>query len=210
MLCHQELYESLLSEISKSHSSGNVEIVSKAYRFALKAHENQKRVSGEDYICHPLQVAIIISNMHDTVEDTDITFHDLELEFGQNVALMVDGVTKLGKIAFDSQEDAQIENLRKMFMSTARDLRVMLIKLADRLHNMRTMEVMPDYKRRQKSKETIEIFAPIAERLGMFKIKAELENLSLKYLDPVAYEEITTTLKNTTSKKHSIEKITHL
>ena len=222
MLCHQELYESLLSEISKSHSSGNVEIVSKAYRFALKAHENQKRVSGEDYICHPLQVAIIISNMlldcdtiaagilHDTVEDTDITFHDLELEFGQNVALMVDGVTKLGKIAFDSQEDAQIENLRKMFMSTARDLRVMLIKLADRLHNMRTMEVMPDYKRRQKSKETIEIFAPIAERLGMFKIKAELENLSLKYLDPVAYEEITTTLKNTTSKNHSIEKITHL
>lgn len=207
MLCHEELYNTLMSDIKKSHSSGNVEVVTKAYQFALKAHQGQKRVSGEDYICHPLQVAIIISNMlldcdtiaagilHDTVEDTDITFHDLEIQFGKNVALMVDGVTKLGKIQFNTQEEAQIENLRKMFMSTARDLRVMLIKLADRLHNMRTMDVMPDYKRRQKSKETIEIFAPIAERLGMFKIKAELENFSLKYLDPIAYNEITSSLK---------------
>ncbi len=215
MLTHQELYDTLMSDIQKSHSSGNIEIVTKAYHFALKAHGDQKRVSGEDYICHPLQVAIIISNMlldcdtiaagilHDTVEDTDVTFHDLELQFGQNVALMVDGVTKLGKIAFDSQEDAQIENLRKMFMSTARDLRVMLIKLADRLHNMRTMEVMPDHKRRQKSKETIEIFAPIAERLGMFKIKAELENLSLKYLDPIAYNEITAYLKDKMSNNNN-------
>lgn len=215
MLTHQELYDTLMSDIQKSHSGGNIEIVTKAYNFALKAHGDQKRVSGEDYICHPLQVAIIISNMlldcdtiaagilHDTVEDTDVTFHELELQFGQNVALMVDGVTKLGKIAFDSQEDAQIENLRKMFMSTARDLRVMLIKLADRLHNMRTMEVMPDYKRRQKSKETIEIFAPIAERLGMFKIKAELENLSLKYLDPIAYNEITTSLKDKMSNNNN-------
>lgn len=211
MLCHEELYNTLMSDIKKSHSSGNVEVVTKAYHFALKAHSGQKRVSGEDYICHPLQVAIIISNMlldcdtiaagilHDTVEDTDITFRDLEIHFGKNVAIMVDGVTKLGKIQFDSQEEAQIENLRKMFMSTARDLRVMLIKLADRLHNMRTMEVMPDYKRRQKSKETIEIFAPIAERLGMFKIKAELENFSLKYLDPIAYNEITSSLKNALS-----------
>lgn len=222
MLCHEELYNTLMEDIRKSHSGGNAEIVTKAYRFALKAHKDQKRVSGEDYICHPLQVAIIISNMlldcdtiaagilHDTVEDTDVTFHDLELQFGQNVALMVDGVTKLGKIPFDSQEDAQIENLRKMFMSTARDLRVMLIKLADRLHNMRTMEVMPDHKRRQKSKETIEIFAPIAERLGMFKIKVELENLSLKYLDPIAYEEITSSLKDKMVHNSSIEKITHV
>lgn len=220
MLCYQELYDTLMSDIQKSHSSGNIEIVTKAYQFALKAHKDQKRVSGEDYICHPLQVAIIISNMlldcdtiaagilHDTVEDTDVTFHDLELEFGKNVALMVDGVTKLGKIAFDSQEDAQIENLRKMFMSTARDLRVMLIKLADRLHNMRTMDVMPDYKRRQKSKETIEIFAPIAERLGMFKIKAELENLSLKYLDPIAYNEIASTLKDKMANSNHIDTIT--
>ncbi|MBR5586801.1 MAG: bifunctional (p)ppGpp synthetase/guanosine-3',5'-bis(diphosphate) 3'-pyrophosphohydrolase [Clostridia bacterium] len=220
MLSYQELYETLLSDIQKSHSGGNIEIVQKAFQFALKAHGNQKRVSGEDYICHPLQVAIIISNMlldcdtiaagilHDTVEDTDVSFHDLELQFGKNVALMVDGVTKLGKIQFDSQEEAQIENLRKMFMSTARDLRVMLIKLADRLHNMRTMDVMPDHKRRQKSKETIEIFAPIAERLGMFKIKAELENLALKYLDPIAYAEIADSLKDKMSGNSFIDTIT--
>lgn len=221
MLCHEELYNTLMSDIQKSNSGGNVEIVTKAYHFALKAHNGQKRVSGEDYICHPLQVAIIISNMlldcdtiaagilHDTVEDTDITFRDLEIHFGKNVALMVDGVTKLGKIQFDSQEEAQIENLRKMFMSTARDLRVMLIKLADRLHNMRTMDVMPDHKRRQKSKETIEIFAPIAERLGMFKIKAELENFSLKFLDPIAYNEITSSLKDALSSNNDyIGKIT--
>ena len=222
MLCHEELYNALMSDINKSHPNGNPEIVKKAYNFALKSHKGQKRVSGEDYICHPLQVAIIISNMlldcdtiaagilHDTVEDTDISFHDLKLEFGENIALMVDGVTKLGKIAFDSQEDAQIENLRKMFMSTARDLRVMLIKLADRLHNMRTMEVMPDYKRRQKSKETIEIFAPIAERLGMFKIKAELENLSLKYLDPISYTEITDTLKSKMSGNNYVSNVTEI
>jgi len=210
-----------MSDIKKSNSSGNIEIVTKAYQFALKAHSDQKRVSGEEYICHPLQVAIIISNMlldcdtiaagilHDTVEDTDITFRELENQFGNNVALMVDGVTKLGKIQFNTQEEAQIENLRKMFMSTARDLRVMLIKLADRLHNMRTMDVMPDAKRREKAKETIEIFAPIAERLGMFKIKAELENLSLKYLDPVAYNEITLVLREKMSNNNNhIDKIT--
>lgn len=223
MLSHEELFETLMSDIKKSNSSGNIEIVTKAYKFALKAHNDQKRVSGEDYICHPLQVAIIISNMlldcdtiaagilHDTVEDTDVTFHDLEIQFGKNVALMVDGVTKLGKIQFNTQEEAQIENLRKMFMSTARDLRVMLIKLADRLHNMRTMDVMPDAKRREKSKETIEIFAPIAERLGMFKIKAELENLSLKYLDPIAYNEITVFLKDKMSNNNNhIDKVTAL
>ena len=150
MLCHEELYNTLMSDIKKSHSGGNIDVVTKAYQSALKAHNGQKRVSGEDYICHPLQVAIIISNMlldcdtiaagilHDTVEDTDISFRDLEIQFGKDIALMVDGVTKLGKIQFDSQEEAQIENLRKMFMSTAKDLRVMLIKLADRLHNMRT------------------------------------------------------------------------
>ncbi len=220
MITHEELYETLISDIEKSQSSGNLDVVKEAYLFALEAHGDQKRVSGEEYICHPLQVAIIISNMlldcdtiaagilHDTIEDTDVSYEVLEQKFGKDIALMVDGVTKLGKIQFDTQEEAQIENLRKMFMSTARDLRVMLIKLADRLHNMRTMEVMPDYKRRQKSKETIEIFAPIAERLGMFKIKAELENTSLKYLDPISYAEITDTLREKISGNNNyVEKI---
>lgn len=197
-----EIFQKLINQVEASKPKGDVSVIKKAYDFAREHHKGQCRVSGEEYICHPLQVALIISEMlldcdtiaagilHDTIEDTDVTYEDIEQNFGKDIAVMVDGVTKLGKIKFTSQEEAQVENLRKMFMATAKDLRVMLIKLADRLHNLRTMDVMPDDKRRKKAKETIEVFAPIAHRLGMFRIKVELEDLSLKYLDPVAYEEI--------------------
>lgn len=198
----QTLYETLIQTVKSANPSGNTDVIEKAFITALKYHAGQKRVSGEDYICHPLEVSIIIANMlldcdtiasgilHDIVEDTEYTFEQLKKDFGFEITEMVDGVTKLGKIKFTSQEEAQVENLRKMFMATAKDLRVMLIKLADRLHNVRTLDVMPDYKRRRTAKETIEVFAPIAERLGMFKVKVELEDLSLKYLDPVSYDEI--------------------
>lgn len=197
-----EIFKKLINQIEASKPKGDVSVIKKAYDFAQRYHNGQFRVSGEEYICHPLQVALIISEMlldcdtiaagilHDTIEDTEVTYEDIEQNFGNDIAVMVDGVTKLGKIKFTSQEEAQVENLRKMFMATAKDLRVMLIKLADRLHNLRTMDVMPDIKRRRKAKETIEVFAPIAHRLGMFRIKVELEDLSLKYLDPVAYGEI--------------------
>lgn len=197
-----EIFQKLINQVEASKPKGDVSVIRKAYDFARRYHSGQLRVSGEEYICHPLQVALIISEMlldcdtiaagilHDTIEDTEVTYEDVERNFGNDIAVMVDGVTKLGKIKFTSQEEAQVENLRKMFMATAKDLRVMLIKLADRLHNLRTMDVMPDDKRRRKAKETIEVFAPIAHRLGMFRIKVELEDLSLKYLDPIAYGEI--------------------
>lgn len=214
MVCPDKLYEKLIERITKAQPKGNIEEVRHAYEYALKWHQGQKRVSGEDYICHPLEVAIIIADMlldcdtiaagilHDVVEDTEVTLEQLRSAFGEDIAAMVDGVTKLGKIKFTTQEEAQIENLRKMFMATAKDLRVMLIKLADRLHNLRTIGVMPDHKRRQKAKETIEVFAPIAHRLGMFKIKTELEDLALKYLDPVAFWEIERTLKEKMENNH--------
>ncbi len=206
MIYQEELFEKLMKKVTEEKPKGNIEVIKSAYEFAVKWHDGQKRVSGEDYICHPLQVALIITDMlldcdtiaagilHDIIEDTPVSFEDISNIFGQDIAEMVDGVTKLSKIKFTSQEEAQVENLRKMFMATAKDLRVMLIKLADRLHNMRTIAVMPDHKRRMKAKETMEVFAPIAHRLGMFKIKVELEDLSLQYIDPVAYGEIQSSL----------------
>ncbi len=214
------LFSSLLEIITAAQPKGDINTVKRAYEFAKAAHEGQKRVSGEDYICHPLEVAEIITVMlldcdtiaagilHDVIEDTDTTHEDIAAAFGTEIADMVEGVTKLGKIKFLSQEEAQVENLRKMFMATAKDLRVILIKLADRLHNMRTIEVMPDHKRRQKAKETIEVFAPIAHRLGMFRIKVELEDLSLKYLDPVSFKEIEDALdEKMKNNSYFIEKI---
>ncbi len=207
MISHELLFEQLMKTVTEAKPKGDVKVIEKAYELAVKWHDGQKRVSGEDYICHPLNVALIITDMlldcdtiaagilHDIIEDTPVTFDEVSNIFGQDIANMVDGVTKLGKIKFTSQEEAQVENLRKMFMATAKDLRVMLIKLADRLHNMRTIDVMPDYKRRNKAKETIEVFAPIAHRLGMFKIKVELEDLSLKYIDPVSYQDIEAALE---------------
>lgn len=195
-----QLFNTLIEKVKQT--GNDTELITKAYEFAVNAHSKQLRRSGDPYINHPLEVAIILAGMymdsqtiaagilHDVIEDTDITHEKLSSVFGEEIAQMVEGVTKLGKIHFTTKVEAQVENFRKMFLAMAKDLRVMLIKLADRLHNMRTLEFMPDDKRREKALETIEVFAPIAHRLGIFKIKVELEDLSLKFLDPIAYEEI--------------------
>ena len=176
--------------------------IAQALDFAAQAHAGQKRKSGEDYIYHPIEVAkilvaydcdtdsIIAALLHDTVEDTAVTLEQVRKLFGEEVSSLVDGLTKLGKIYFSSQEEQQIENLRKMLLAMAKDIRVILIKLADRLHNMRTLDGQPDKRRREIALETIEVYAPLAHRLGIQNLKSELEYISLQYLDPVGYKEI--------------------
>lgn len=192
----------LLASIRKYNKTGDLSQVEKAYHYAVKKHEGQVRKSGEPYATHPIQVAEILADMefdtesiiaallHDVVEDTDTTREDIVREFGETVALLVDGVTKLSKIPYTSKEEQQVENLRKMFFAMAKDVRVIVIKLADRLHNMRTLRYMPESKQREIARETLEVYAPLAHRLGMSKIKWELEDLSLRYIDPIGYYEI--------------------
>ncbi len=195
-------YEKLTDKILSYNKHADLTVVEKAYSLAVKAHEGQVRKSGEPYVTHPLAVAYILAEMeldcdsiaagilHDTVEDTTYSTDDIKEMFGDDIALLVDGVTKLGKIPYSTKEEQQIESIRKMFLAMAKDIRVILIKLADRLHNMRTLKSMPAAKQLEKSHETMEVYAPLAHRLGMQKIKWELEDLSLRYLDPVAYHEI--------------------
>ncbi len=197
-----ENYELLEELLEMQGGKYNIELIKKAYDCCVKAHKGQLRSSKEEFYMHPYNVAKIVITLgmdsqsiaaallHDTVEDTEITLKYIEKEFGEEVALIVDGVTKLGKINFSSKEQLQAENLRKMLMAMAKDIRVIIIKLADRLHNMRTIDAMPDHKQLEKSLETLEVFAPIAHRLGIRQIKEELEDLSIKHLDPVAYHEI--------------------
>ena len=195
-------YEKLTEAIKASGRPYNTEMIEKAYRTANDAHKDVKRRSGEPYICHPLAVARLVLDLgmdsesiaaallHDVVEDTPITIDEVKAAFGAEVALLVDGVTKLTKIQFSSIEEQQAENLRKMLLAMSQDVRVMIIKLCDRLHNMRTGDAWPEQKRRDKARETMEVYAPIANRLGILNIKEELEDRSLHYLDPVGYEEI--------------------
>lgn len=192
----------LLDKLKNNNPSADLGPVEKAFAFAKEKHEGQFRASGELFFSHPVAVANILADMeldvssvtaallHDVVEDTDVTEGDIEREFGETVAQLVAGVTKLGKIPYTSNEDQQIENLRKMFLAMANDVRVIVIKLADRLHNLRTLKSMPEAKQREKARETLEVFAPLAHRLGMAKVKMELEDLSLKYIDPIGYYEI--------------------
>ncbi len=192
----------LLDEMREQGSEHNFELVTRAFELCVAAHDGQKRVSHEDYYNHPYSVARLIVSygmdsesiaaalLHDVVEDTPISIEEIERDFGSEVALIVDGVTKLGRVSFVSKEEQQAENLRKMLIAMAKDIRVIIIKLADRLHNMRTLDSMPDEKQRYKSLETLEIFAPIAHRLGIRALKEELEDLAIKHLDPVAYAEI--------------------
>ncbi len=199
----EELYGELVAGIRKYHPSDDISMIEKAYRIAYDAHKDQKRKSGEPYIIHPLCVAIILADLeldketivagllHDVVEDTIMTGDEIRQEFGTEVALLVDGVTKLGQLNYSSDKlDTQAENLRKMFLAMAKDIRVILIKLADRLHNMRTLQYMRPEKQREKARETREIYAPIAQRLGISKIKVELDDLSLKYLEPEVYYDL--------------------
>ena len=195
-------WEKLCEAIQASGKAYNMEMIQKAYELANNAHNGVCRRSGEPYICHPLAVARLVLDLgmdsesiaaallHDVVEDTPTTLDDLKAAFGEEVALLVDGVTKLTKIQFSNIEELQAENLRKMLLAMSRDVRVMIIKLCDRLHNMRTGDAWPEQKRRDKARETMEVYAPIANRLGILNVKEELEDRSLHYLDPVGYSEI--------------------
>ena len=197
------LYQDLIKSIRKYHPSDDISQIEKAYRIAREAHKDQKRKSGEPYIIHPLCVAIILADLeldketiiagilHDVVEDTIMTLDEVEKEFGAEVALLVDGVTKLTQLSWSMDKvEIQAENLRKMFLAMAKDIRVILIKLADRLHNMRTLQYMKPEKQKEKARETMDIYAPIAHRLGISKIKVELDDLSLKYLKPEVYYDL--------------------
>ena len=197
------LYKELINSVLKYHPSTDISMIEKAYKVASEAHEGQKRKSGEPYIIHPLCVAIILADLeldketivagllHDAVEDTWMTYEEVEKEFGSEVALLVDGVTKLGQLSYSADKvEVQAENLRKMFLAMAKDIRVILIKLADRLHNMRTLQYMRPEKQQEKARDTMDIYAPIAMRLGISKIKVELDDLSLKYLKPDVYYDL--------------------
>lgn len=196
------MIENLLLRIEQYNPNADMEHIIKAYHFAEAAHEGQFRNSGEKFIVHPYNVAIILTELnmdtttivagllHDVIEDTDITYDTLVLEFGEEVADLVEGVTKLKKLQYKTKQENQAENLRKMVLAMAKDIRVIIIKLADRLHNMRTLEYMSEEKKKEKALETLEIYAPLAHRLGISKIKWELEDLSLRYLDPQGYYDL--------------------
>src|SRR5438270_5154853 len=191
-----------MKSMQENRPHDDLTIVKKAYDYSLKNHEGQTRASGEPYLVHPLEVALVLAEMkmdpvavaagllHDSVEDTSVTIQDIGKEFGEQVAHIVEGVTKISKIDFATREEQQAENLRKMMLAMVDDIRVVLIKLADRLHNMRTLEHLPPERQQKIAKETLDIYAPIAHRLGMGKIRGELEDLGFRYTDPIAYEQV--------------------
>ncbi len=202
----EDLFQELKEKIQSSTPNVDMERIRRAFDYAVHQHDGQKRKDGSPYVTHVIaateiacemgldEEALIACLLHDTIEDTDTTYDDLKRLFGKTVADIVEGVTKLTRVQFQSQEDAQAENLRKMLLAMSKDIRVILIKIADRLHNMRTMAFQTPAKQLTKSRETMEIYAPIAHRLGIERMKDELEDLSLLYLDPVGYQEITNTL----------------
>src|SRR5437764_5756179 len=191
-----------MRRMRESRPTDALEIIKKAYEFSLKHHAGQTRASGEPYLVHPLEVALILADMkidpaaiaagllHDSVEDTSVTVVDIRKEFGEQVAHIVEGVTKINAIDFATREEQQAENLRKMMLAMVDDIRVVLIKLADRLHNMRTLEHLPPDRQEKIARETLDIYAPIAHRLGMGKVRGELEDLGFRYVDPISYEQV--------------------
>src|SRR3954467_13222341 len=195
-------FRDLMKRMQDNRPQDDLSIIKKAYDYSLKHHEGQSRASGEPYLVHPLEVALVLAEMkmdpvavaagllHDSVEDTSVTIVDIRKEFGEQVAHIVEGVTKISKIEFATREEQQAENLRKMMLAMVDDIRVVLIKLADRLHNMRTLEHLDPERQRKIAEETLEIYAPIAHRLGMGKIRGELEDLGFRFLDPVGYEQV--------------------
>ena len=229
--CPEDLYQSLIDRVRKYHPSDDISLIEKAYEIACRAHEGQMRKSGEPYIIHPLYVALILAGLemdketiaagilHDVVEDTVLTREQIEEKFGKDVALLVDGVTKLKKLKLSgdygdktqTQQDMQARNLRKMFLAMAKDIRVILIKLADRLHNMRTLEFMPPEKQQRISQETLDIYSPIADRLGISKIKVELDDLAMKYLYPDVYYDLVAKVEQRKSEReHYVQEIARM
>jgi GTP pyrophosphokinase len=195
-------FRELLRDMRENRPNDDLELIRKAYEFSQRYHSGQQRASGEPYLVHPLEVALVLAEMkmdavavaagllHDSVEDTSVTIVDIRKEFGEQVAHIVEGVTKISQIDFSSQEEQQAENLRKMMLAMVDDIRVVLIKLADRLHNMRTLEHLPPDRQQKVARETLDIYGPIAHRLGMGKIRGELEDLGFRYLDPIGYEQV--------------------
>src|SRR5438094_6558978 len=195
-------FRELMKRMLESRPQDDLSLVKKAYDYSLKHHEGQSRASGEPYLVHPVEVACVLAEMkldpvaiaagllHDSVEDTSVTIVDIRKEFGEQVAHIVEGVTKISKIDFASSEERQAENVRKMVLAMVDDIRVVLIKLADRLHNMRTLEHLPPERQQKIARETLDIYAPIAYRLGMGKIRGELEDLSFRYVDPLSYQQV--------------------
>jgi GTP pyrophosphokinase len=212
----EQLYAELVAKIREYRPKDDLTPLEKAFRFALKYHQGQSRSSGEPYMMHPLMVAHILADMrmdivametgllHDVVEDTSVTVEQVRKEFGEEVARCVDGVTKLSKLDFYSAEERQAESFRKMLLAMVEDIRVILVKLADRMHNMRTLGYLSPERRERIARETIEIYAPIAHRLGMGKIRGELEDLAFQHLESDAYQEI---LRSIESRRHSNEEI---
>ncbi len=194
--------DALLQRVEAYNPHFNRELLERAYAFAEEAHAGQKRLTGDDYITHPLSVALLLTELelddaslaaallHDIIEDTEHNLDVIRKQFGEEIAFLVSGVTKLRQIQFDTRREHQAENLRRMLLAMARDLRVILIKLADRLHNMRTLAPMPDERKKEVARETLQVFAPIAHRLGIWRYKWDLEDMALRYLEPEKYEEI--------------------
>lgn len=209
-------FDEIIDKIKTYQADESIDLVKKAYSFAELAHRGQLRVSGDEYIQHPLGVAKILADLqidavticaallHDVVEDTEITLEGLEKIFGKEIAMLVDGVTKLNRIEYKSKEEQQLENYRKMFLAMAKDIRVVLIKLADRLHNMRTLKYMTPKKQQEISRETLEIFAPLAHRLGISNIKWELEDLSFRFMEPTKYYELVEKVKQKRREREEI------
>jgi GTP diphosphokinase / guanosine-3',5'-bis(diphosphate) 3'-diphosphatase len=205
-----EAFQQLISKLNYIEDSKDIEQITLSYEFAKEKHKTQKRHSGEPYITHPISVALILTEfkvdaasivsalLHDVVEDTQTSLKEIETKFGPTITDLVDGLTKIRKIKFKSTQERMAENFRKMVLAMAKDLRVILVKLADRLHNMRTISILPPLKRQRISQETIEIYAPLAARLGIYGIKSELEDLCLKELHYEIYKEIT---NNVSAKK---------
>jgi guanosine-3',5'-bis(diphosphate) 3'-pyrophosphohydrolase len=195
-------FRDLMKQVRAYRPNDDLDLIKKAYDFSLRYHTGQTRASGEPYLVHPLEVACVLAEikldtvaiaaglLHDLVEDTSVTIEEIEKEFGSQVAHIVEGVTKISKIDFHTREERQAENLRKMMLAMVDDIRVVLIKLADRLHNMRTLQHLPEERRLAIARETLEIYAPIAHRLGMGKIRGELEDLGFPYVDPIAYQQV--------------------
>lgn len=208
--------DKLLQKLSIYLTEQQLDIVKNAYKMAALAHEGQKRASGEDYITHPLGVAYILAELqldvdsivaailHDVVEDTTITLEEIKEDFGSTIAMLVDGLTKLGRIEYLSKEEQQAENYRKMFLAMAKDIRVVLVKLADRLHNMRTLKCMPPEKQKNIARETMELFAPLAHRLGIYSIKWELEDLAFRYIEPEIYFNLVEQVKQKRREREAI------